>query len=98
MGKPLRVLMVEDSENDALLLLLALRRAGYEPTSERVDTPEALKAALKKDAWDIVISDYAMPQFSGLAALEIVKKGGLDLPFILVSGTIGEETAVEAMR
>ena len=98
MTTPLRCLMVEDSEDDARLVLRQLRAGGYEVISERVDTPEAMRAALDRQPWDTVISDYAMPCFSGLAALELLKASGLDLPFIIVSGTIGEDTAVEAMR
>ncbi len=95
---PLRCLIVEDSEDDALLMLRQLRTGGYDVTWERVDTPEAMRAALDRPPWDIVISDYKMPRFNGLAALKLVQASGLDLPFIIVSGTIGEDTAVEAMR
>src|SRR5574341_70491 len=98
MAKLLRVLIVEDSEDDARLLLRELRRGGYNVTHERVDTAEALNAALDQQVWDIVISDYSLPQFSGPAALALVQKKGLDLPFIIMSGTIGEEIAVETMK
>ncbi len=98
MSTPLRVLIVEDAEDDTLLVLRELRRGGYEPTFERVDTPEAINAALEQQTWDIVLSDYAMPRFSMPAALAMVKEKGLDLPFIIVSGAIGEEAAVAAMR
>ena len=98
MSTPLRVLIVEDSENDALLLLRELERGGYEPIFKRVETAEQMSSALKEQEWDIVISDYVLPKFSGLDALEVLKKSGTDLPFILISGKIGEETAVEAMR
>ncbi len=98
MEKPLRVLIVEDSEDDALLLLRELRRGGYEPTFERVDTPVAMKAALEKQVWDIVVADYVMPLFSGLDALKLLQQSGIDLPFIIVSGKIGEDIAVEAMK
>ncbi len=98
MNTPLRVLIVEDSKDDAFLLVRALRRGGYEPTFERVDTPAAMTTALNQQTWDIVISDYSMPYFSGLAALKLLKESGLDLPFIILSGAIGEETAVEAMK
>ena len=97
MSKPLRVLIVEDSEDDALLLVRQLRSGGYEPTFERVDTPEAMNAALEQ-TWDIVIADYAMPHFSAPSALDMLKEKGLDLPFIIVSGAIGEETAVSMMK
>jgi diguanylate cyclase (GGDEF)-like protein len=98
MAKPLRVLIVEDSENDALLLLRGLSRGGFEPQFERVDTPDAMASALASQVWDIVISDYSMPHFSGLEALGVLKQSGLDLPFILVSGAIGEGLAVGAMK
>lgn len=97
-GKTLRCLIVEDSEDDALLLLDKLRIGGYDVTSERVDTPEAMGIALNRQPWDIVISDHAMPHFSGQAALELLKASALDLPFIVVSGTIGEDTAVAMMK
>jgi PAS domain S-box-containing protein len=98
MGIPLRVLLVEDLEDDALLLERSLRRAGYDITSERVDTAAALNAALDRRAWDIVIADYTLPEFNGLAALALVKERGLDVPFIIVSGSIGEDIAVGAMK
>ncbi len=98
MQKLLRTLIVEDSENDTELLLRDLRRAGYEVIHERVESAEALQAALKRQDWDIVISDYALPHFNGLAALKLVQELGGDIPFIIVSGTIGEDIAVEAMR
>ena len=94
----LRVLLVEDSPTDAELLIRELQRFGYAPAWERVDTPEALQAALVRQSWDLVLADYSMPRFSGLDALELVMATGLELPLILVSGTIGEETAVLAMR
>jgi PAS domain S-box-containing protein len=95
---PLQVLLVEDSENDATLLELELERAGYGPDCSRVQTPEALSAALERKAWDVIIADYVMPQFNGLAALDLVKAKGLDLPFIIVSGHISDATAVAAMK
>ncbi len=98
MGTPLRVLIVEDSEDDTILVVRELQRSGYEPTFERVDTPEAMNAALEQQAWDIVLADYAMPRFTMPAALAMVKEKWLDLPFIIVSGAIGEEAAVAAMR
>ena len=96
--KTLRCLIVEDVEDDAQLMLRQLRAAGYDVTWERVDTPEAMRAALAHQPWDVVLSDYQMPRFSGLAALEILRESGIDLPFIIVSGTIGEEVAVAAMK
>jgi signal transduction histidine kinase/FixJ family two-component response regulator len=98
MSKPLRVLIIEDSEDDAALLVRRLRRATFDVTSERVETPDAMAASLNSQPWDIVIGDYTLPRFSGLAALELLKKSGLDIPFIFVSGTIGEDTAVAAMK
>ena len=98
MGKPLRVLMVEDSEDDALLVLRELRTAGYDLTHERVDTAAALEAALDRHPWDLVIGDYSMPHFSGTAALGMLRQRGLDVPYICVSGTITEELAVAAMK
>ncbi len=98
MPRMLRVLMVEDSADDAKLVLRELRRDGYEPQDERVDTPVALRRALDGQPWDIVISDYAMPQFNGLDALRIVREKGPDIPFIIVSGSIGEDTAVAVMK
>ena len=98
MGKPLRVLIVEDSEDDALLLIFELRRGDYSPIAKRIENVEALQQALKDEVWDVVISDYVLPGFSGLEALRLVRKSGLDLPFIVVSGKIGEDTAVQAMK
>lgn len=94
----LRALLVEDSEDDALLLISQLSQADYQPQWLRVDTREALLAALDRQEWDIVFADYSMPHFSGTAALAVVRERGLDIPFIFVSATIGEDTAVEAMR
>src|SRR5438309_8639976 len=85
MGKPLRVLMVEDSEDDALLVLRELRAAGYDPAHERVDTAAALEASLDRHPWDLVIGDYSMPHFSGTAALALLRERGLDVPYICVS-------------
>ena len=98
MKTSLRVLIVEDSDDDARLILHHLRSGGFDVTSERVDRREAMQAALKGDPWDVVISDYVMPQFSGLAALELVQAADPNLPFIIVSGQIGEESAVAAMK
>ncbi len=94
----LKILIVEDAEDDCLLLLRELQRAGYDTFHERVDTPEGMRAALSAREWDLVISDYILPKFSGHDALAIFKESGLDLPFIIVSGNIGEDIAVEAMK
>src|SRR5580658_1837665 len=98
MSNPLRALIVEDSQDDAAMVLRELRRAGYEVVSERVETAEGLNAALDRAEWDVIISDYTMPHFSALNALAVLKNRQLDLPFIIISGTIGEETAVNAMK
>jgi PAS domain S-box-containing protein len=98
MGRPLRVLIIEDSEDDTQLLLRELRRDGYEVESERVETAEAMQSALTQKNWDLILSDYSLPGFGGLQALEVLKARGQDLPFILISGTIGEETAVSALK
>ena len=98
MSQALRLLLIEDSEDDALLLLRALRKGGYDLIVERVDTPDAVKAALDRHRWDLIISDYVIPGFGGLEALKLVKERGLDLPFIIVSGQIGEDSAVAAMK
>jgi two-component system, cell cycle sensor histidine kinase and response regulator CckA len=98
MTTPLRCLLVEDSEDDALLVLRHLRDGGFDVTSERVDTPEAMRAALGRQSWDLLISDYQMPRLNGVAALQLLQASGLDLPFIIVSGTIGEDTAVAMMK
>ncbi len=96
--EPLRVLIVEDNEDDALLLLRELKRGGYEPLHERVDTPEAMDEALRAGPWDVVISDYYMPKFRAPDALALLRERGSDAPFVVVSGKVGEELAVEAMR
>jgi signal transduction histidine kinase len=98
MSKPLSALIVEDNEQDATLLVRELRRGGYDLSFDRVQTPDAMCAALDKRTWDIVLSDYSMPRFSAPAALALVRERNLDLPFIIISGTIGEDTAVESLR
>jgi len=98
MAKRIRVLIVEDSEDDTRILEREITKNGYELVSERVDTPAAMQTALTEQTWDIIISDYVMPRFSGLEALRILKESHRDIPLIIVSGKIGEETAVEAMR
>jgi PAS domain S-box-containing protein len=95
--KFLNVLNVEDSTADYELILRHLKRAGYEVYSERVETSDTMRAALTARSWDVVISDYSMPNFSGLEAFHTLKESGLDIPFLIISGTIGEETAVQAM-
>ena len=94
----LRVLMVEDSEDDALLIIRELKKGGYNPVYERVETAAAMKKTLKEKQWDIILSDYKMPKFSGTKAIAVLKETNIDIPLIIVSGAIGEETAVECMR
>jgi PAS domain S-box-containing protein len=98
MRKPLRVLMVEDSEDDALLTIRALKNGGYDPEYARVETAEAMRKALQERPWDVILCDYQMPKFNGLAAIALLKETGIDIPLIIVSGAIGEETAAECMR
>ncbi len=98
MRTPLRVLVVEDSTDDAFLLMRTLRNGGYEPTWEQVETAGMMSAALDGKTWDLVISDYVLPQFSALDALQLLQERHLDLPFFVVSGHISEETAAAAMK
>ena len=98
MSKPLRVLLIEDSKQDATLILRELKQQGLAPSHERVDTAEGLKDALDRQEWDVVLCDHAMPRFDSLTALNIITEHGLDLPFIVVSGSIGETVVAEAMR
>ncbi len=98
MAQTLRALIVDDLEEDAMLVIRELKRSGFELDSIRVDTPELFVAALAKQPWDIILCDYAMPRFSAPAALALAKQSGIELPFIIVSGTIGEETAVDALK
>jgi two-component system, cell cycle sensor histidine kinase and response regulator CckA len=97
MYKTLRILNVEDSEQDAALIKRHLAQAGYEVISKRVDTHPAMEAALREGQWDLILSDYAMPNFSALDALAVLEASGLDIPTIIISGTVGEELAVQAM-
>lgn len=98
MVKLLQLLVVEDSENDMELLLEEIKEAGYEPVSERVQTAEELTAALGRHVWDVIICDYVMPRFSAPDALKLVRAKHVDLPFIVVSGIVGEEAAVKMMK
>jgi diguanylate cyclase (GGDEF)-like protein len=97
-GKPLQVLIVEDSEDDAELVVRELTRGGYAPGYRQVFTADTMRHALASRAWDIVIADHNMPQFDALGALSVLKESGQDIPFIIVSGSIGEDVAVEAMK
>ncbi|HXF10709.1 MAG TPA: PAS domain S-box protein [Desulfuromonadaceae bacterium] len=94
----LAVLIIEDSENDTQLLLEELKKKGYDPAHERVETASAMTSALERRRWDVILSDYTMPDFSGPEALKLLRDKKLDLPFIVVSGTYGEEAAVEMMK
>jgi len=98
MKTPLRVLIVEDSESDADLIIRHLKKAEYSVHHERVEIAKEMKVALEKQTWDIVISDYKLPRFDAPAALALLQKTNLDIPFIVVSGTVGEATAVELMK
>ena len=98
MSEPLSVLMIEDSEDDALLVLRELRRDGFDVIWERVETANALSSALASRSWDLIISDYRLPGFDAPAALKIVKQNQPNLPFIVVSGTVGETSAVGLMK
>jgi len=97
-NRQLRVLMIEDSPADATLVEWELKKAGYQASVRRVETESELHAALDEGGWDIITCDYRLPQFSAPAALELVRDHGADVPFIVISGTIGEEAAVEMMR
>jgi PAS domain S-box-containing protein len=98
MNKPLRVLVIEDSEFDAAMLVNLLRQGGYTVTWQRVQTAAGMRAALASASWDIVLSDHQMPEFSAPEALALLQASGQDLPFIIVSGGIGEATAIAAMK
>jgi PAS domain S-box-containing protein len=98
MSNPIRVLIVEDSEDDVLLMLRHLSKAGFDPEYERVETADAMRDALHRQPWDLILCDYKLPRFDGLKAVALYKETGIDIPFIIVSGTIGEETAVAAMK
>jgi hypothetical protein len=98
MQKPLRVLFVEDSETDAELVAFELRRGGYSVVSERVETAEGFLSALRNESWDLIICDFSMPNFDGIRAFQLFSEQRLDIPFIFVSGAMGEERAVQAMK
>ena len=97
MKQPLRVLIVEDNDADVQLLLANLRAAGFQPEWSRVETDREFRAEIAKQP-DLILSDYSMPEFDGLRAAQILQASGRDIPFILISGTLGEEIAVTAMR
>ena len=94
----LRILLVEDSDNDAQLLLREIRRIGYEVEYARVETAETMRRSLAEKSWDVIICDYSLPHLDAPHALEVLKSTSLDLPFLIISGTIGEESAVNALK
>ncbi len=98
MANPIKALILEDSPNDIVLLLRELRRGGFDLDYSVVSTPDDMRTALRDSNWDIILSDYSMGGFDALAALHIVKETGIDIPFIIISGTIGEDVAVAAMK
>ena len=98
MTTPLRILFIQDSEDDVCLLIHQLRQGGFAPTFERVETADGLRSALHRGGWDVIIADYTMPRFSGLEALAVTLQLTPEVPFLMVSGTVGEEVAVESVR
>ena len=98
MIEQIKILLIEDSEDDALLIIRQLRRGNFNPIWERVQTADSLRTMLTNHGWDLVISDYSLPGFNAPAALEIVKQSKIDIPFIVVSGFIGEHLAVQMMK
>ena len=98
MKKPLQVLQVEDSESDAAMVVRLLSQAGYDVHHERVENAEEMQAALDRQSWDVIIADFALPQFDAPSALTLLQQTGLDIPFIVISGTVGEELAVTMMK
>lgn len=98
MGTPLRLLLVEDDEDDAFLVTRHLRNSGFDLDLLQVDSAASFMGAIRERTWDVILSDYQMPGFSGFEALEILRGSEVDIPFLLVSGAIGEQIAVEAMR
>jgi len=94
----LRVLMVEDSKDDELLLIRKLKKGGYNPVYERVETAAAMKKALQEKQWDIILCDYSLPKFNAPSAIAVLKKANIDIPLVILSGAIGEETAIECMH
>src|SRR4051812_13413376 len=95
--KQLRILFVENSSEDLALILRELHRGGYEPVIEQVTTDQAMRAALQKNSWDIILCDHSLPQFNSLEALRIYKESGLEIPFIIISGTMNDERAAKSM-
>jgi HD-GYP domain-containing protein (c-di-GMP phosphodiesterase class II)/FixJ family two-component response regulator len=97
-NEPIRTLMIDDSEDDVLLIIRELKRHGYNPAYERIDTADAMKKALRERQWDIILCDYKMPHFSGPSAISLLKETKVDIPIIIISGTINEETAVNCLH
>jgi PAS domain S-box-containing protein len=98
MKTPLQLLIVEDSEFDAQIMVSLLRKGGYDVVFERVENAEAMRAALRTGSWQLILADYNLPSFNAPAALDVLKESGLDLPFLIVSGGIGEDIAVACMK
>jgi len=98
MNNHLKVLIIEDSEDDVHLLIRQLKKNGYNPLYKQVQTADDMREQLNENKWDIIITDYSLPFFNGLEALKVLKEKNIDIPFIILSGMIGEETAVEAMK
>jgi DNA-binding NtrC family response regulator len=94
----LRALIVEDCESDAKLVVREIKRRGLDVEARRVEDAASMREALAAESWNVILCDWSLPSFNALAALQIVKESGLDIPFIIVSGTMGEEMAVEAIR
>jgi PAS domain S-box-containing protein len=98
MGKPLKCLLVEDSEQDAMLLIETLRQGGYSPVFERVQTEDTMRMALGEQPWDVIFCDYVMPKFNAPSAFQVFRESKVQIPFIVVSGEIGEDVAVESLK
>lgn len=98
MKKSIRLLIIEDSEDDAELLVRKVEKSGYKITYSRVESEKEMKSALQQEAWDLIISDYSLPNFTELSAINLINQLNIDIPFIIVSGAIGEDIAVEAMK
>ena len=96
--QPIKVLLIEDSEDDLLLVIRELKKGGYHPEYDRIETADAMMKAVSDRAWDVILCDYKMPKFSAPSALALLREKNIDIPVIIVSGTIGEEKAVECMR
>ena len=98
MKRTIRILIIEDSEDDTELLVRQVEKSGYTITYSRVESEKEMKSALREEGWDLIISDYSLPNFTGLSAINLINQLNIDIPFIIVSGAIGEDIAVEAMK